>query len=40
MSEQVIYAKACMERKPEYRQQTLIIRRDGELLVQIGRAHV
>lgn len=34
MSEQVIYAKACMERKPEYRQQTLIIRRDGELLVR------
>ena len=34
MSEQVIYAKACMERKPEYRQQTLIIRRDGKLLVR------
>ena len=34
MSEQVIYAKACIERKPEYRQQTLIIRRDGKLLVR------
>lgn len=31
MSEQVIYAKACIERRPEYRQQTLIIR-DGDIL--------
>lgn len=31
MSEQVIYAKACIERRPEYRQQTLIIR-DGNTL--------
>ncbi|MBQ6515011.1 MAG: glycosyltransferase [Clostridia bacterium] len=31
MSEQVIYAKACIERRPEYRQQTLIIR-DGDTL--------
>ena len=31
MSEQVIYAKACIERRPEYRQQTLIIR-DGDAL--------
>ena len=34
MSEQVIYVKSCMERKPEYRQQTLIIRKDGTLLVR------
>ncbi len=34
MSEQVIYAKACIERRPEYRQQTLIIRDGGMLRVR------
>ena len=34
MNEQVIYAKACIERKPEYRQYTLIIRKGRTLLVR------
>ena len=34
MSEQVLYAKASVERKPAYRQQTLIVRKDGKLLAR------
>ena len=41
MSEQILYAKASVERKPEYRQQTLILR-DGKDLkarkIAIGEA--